>query len=150
MAFELAWWHWVVLGIVLMLGELAIPAFFIIWFGLGGVFVGLVMLLAPGLSLTVQILLWTAASVALTVLWFRVFRSDQHKTRVGQTSGSAIGEIGLLTQAVAPYEPGQVRFQKPVLGAEQWVCRADAQIAAGERVKVISVEGSYVQVAKLH
>lgn len=150
MAFELAWWHWVVLGIVLMLGELAIPAFFIIWFGLGGVFVGLVMLLAPGLSLTVQILLWTAASVALTVLWFRVFRRDHHKTHVGQTSGGAIGEIGLLTRAVAPYEPGQVRFQKPVLGAEQWACRADAQIAAGERVKVVSVEGSYVQVAKLH
>ncbi|MCB1960304.1 MAG: NfeD family protein [Rhodocyclaceae bacterium] len=150
MGFDPAWWHWVVLGIVLMLAELALPAFFIIWFGLGGILVGLVMVFAPGLSLTTQILLWTAASVALTVLWFRVFRSDHHTTRVGQASGAAIGEVGLLTHPVAPFQPGQVRFQKPVLGAEQWECRAEEAIAAGERVQVVSVQGNYVQIVKLH
>lgn len=145
-----AWWHWLVVGIVLMLAELAIPAFFVIWFGLGAVLVGLLLLVAPALSLTIQLLLWTVASVALTILWFRVFRADQHKTRIGQAGGAAIGEVGLLTSAVAPFQPGQVRFQKPVLGAEQWECRAEETIASGERVRVLSVEGSYVNVIKHH
>ena len=145
-----AWWHWLVVGIVLMLAELAIPAFFVIWFGFGAVLVGLLLLVAPALSLTIQLLLWTVASVALTILWFRVFRADQHKTRIGQAGGAAIGEVGLLTSAVAPFQPGQVRFQKPVLGAEQWECRAEETIASGERVRVLSVEGSYVNVIKHH
>ena len=99
------------------------------------------------MSLTAQVVLWTAASVAMTVLWFRVFRNDTHSTRSGQT-GSAVGEIGLLATAVAPYQPGQVRFQKPLLGAETWECRADEPIAAGERVRVLTVEGNYVLVQK--
>lgn len=137
-------------GIVLMLAELAIPAFFVIWFGLGAVLVGLLLLVTPALSLTTQVVMWTLASVALTVAWFRIFRTDQHKTRFGQAGSGAVGEIGLLTSAVAPYQPGQVRFQKPVLGAEQWECRADDAIAAGERVRVVSVEGNYVMVTKNH
>ncbi len=146
MTFAPEWWHWLVLGIVLLLLELAIPAFFIIWFGLGGVLVGLLLLVAPSISLTAQVLVWTVASVAMTVLWFRVFRTDQYKTQVGQTAGAALGEVGLLITAVAPYQPGQLRFQKPILGAEQWECRADESIAAGERVRVVSVSGSYVNV----
>jgi len=147
--FAPVWWHWVVGGIVLMLLELAVPAFFIIWFGIGAVLVGLILSVAPGLSLTTQVVLWTLASIAMTVLWFRVFRTDRHLTRSGQT-GSAVGEVGMLTMAVAPFQPGQVRFQKPVLGAEQWECRSEQEIAAGERVRVLAFEGNYVQVQKAH
>ena len=59
-----------------------------------------------------------------------------------------MGEIGLLVGAVAPFARGKVRFQRPILGSEEWVCTADAAIAAGERVKVVAVEGSYLKVSK--
>ena len=36
-----AWAYWIVGGIVLMLAELTIGAFFIFWFGLGALVVGL-------------------------------------------------------------------------------------------------------------
>ena len=144
----LEWWHWEIAGLALVLLELAVPAFFIIWFGFGAMLVGLVLLLAPGLALSAQIGVWVLASVAMTVLWFRVFKRSQHKTLVGTAAGEVIGEIGLLVSAVAPFERGKVRFQRPVLGAEEWACVAESPIAAGERVRVVSVEGSYVKVAK--
>ena len=144
----LEWWHWEIAGIALVLLELAVPAFFVIWFGFGAMLVGLVLLLAPGLALSAQIGVWVLASVAMTVLWFRVFKRSQHKTLVGTAAGEVIGEIGLLVSAVAPFERGKVRFQRPVLGAEEWACVAESAIAAGERVRVVSVEGSYVKVAK--
>ena len=144
----LEWWHWEIAGLALVLLELAVPAFFIIWFGFGAMLVGLVLLLAPGLRLSAQIGVWVLASVAMTVLWFRVFKRSQHKTLVGTAAGEVIGEIGLLVSAVAPFERGKVRFQRPVLGAEEWACVAESAIAAGERVRVVSVEGSYVKVAK--
>ena len=142
------WWVWIVGGVALMLAELAVASFFVIWFGLGALLVGLLMLLMPTLSLTAQLATWTIASLAMVVLWFRVFKQNQHKTLVGTADGEVMGEIGLLVGAVAPFARGKVRFQRPILGSEEWVCTADAAIAAGERVKVVAVEGSYLKVSK--
>ncbi|GAB3485218.1 NfeD family protein [Azotobacter salinestris] len=142
------WWHWVVGGIVLILLELAIPAFFVIWFGLGALLVAGVLLLAGDLSLTAQLLVWTLSSLAMAALWFGVFRPGRQTTRIGTATGEAIGEVGLLVAAVAPFERGRVRFQKPILGAEEWACLAESAIPAGERVRVVSIEGSYVKVAR--
>lgn len=146
---NLEWWHWVVGGIALILAELAIPAFFIIWFGLGALLVGLFTLVAPEMSTNAQLSLWAVASVAMVILWFRIFKPGYYKTRIGTAGGEAIGEIGLLVGAVAPFEKGRVRFQRPVLGAEEWACLAEAAIPAGERVKVVAIEGSFLKVAKV-
>jgi len=108
----------------------------------------MVLFLAPGLSLTAQLGLWTLTSLGMVVLWFKVFRPGEHKTRIGTSAGEVIGEIGLLVGAVAPFQRGKVRFQRPVLGAEEWVCLAEDNIAAGERVKVVAVEGSFLKVAR--
>jgi inner membrane protein len=141
------WWHWIVGGIALILAELVIPSFFIVWFGLGALFVGL-LALAFDLSVTAQLATWTLASLAMVVLWFRVFKQSFIKTRAGTADGEVIGEIGLLVSAVAPFERGKVRFQRPVLGADEWVCLADTAIAAGDRVRVVAVEGSFLKVSK--
>ncbi|MBS1190594.1 MAG: hypothetical protein H6R10_2386 [Rhodocyclaceae bacterium] len=146
---NLEWWQWVVGGIVLVIAELAVPAFFIIWFGLGALLVGVVMFLAPALTTTAQLSLWMVASVAMVILWFRIFKASYYKTRIGSAGGEAIGEIGLLVGAIAPFERGRVRFQRPVLGAEEWECLAETAIAAGERVKVVAIEGSFLKVAKV-
>lgn len=146
MIFE--WWMWIIGGLALVIAELAIPAFFIIWFGLGALFVGLLVLLFPGLSPTAQLAIWTLASLALVVLWFKVFKRGFHKTRIGTADGEVIGEVGLLVGAVAPFQHGKVRFQRPLLGADEWVCLADVDIAAGERVRVVAVEGSFIKVSK--
>ena len=141
------WWHWIVLGFALVIAELAVPAFFVIWFGLGALLVGLALLVVP-LGATAQVALWVAASLAMVVLWFRVFKRSQHKTLIGTAAGEVIGEVGLLVSAVAPFQRGKVRFQRPLLGAEEWVCMAETAITAGERVRVVSVEGSFIKVAK--
>ena len=148
---ELAWWHWMVLGLGLGLLELVVPAFFIIWFGLGALLVGVTLLVIPNMAFSAQILLWTAASVAMTVLWFKVLRKDAGKTRSGQAD-EALGEIGVLVRAVEPLgvesARGEVRFQKPVMGSDVWPCLADQAIAAGERVRVLAVDGQILKVGK--
>ncbi|WP_341743734.1 NfeD family protein [Azonexus hydrophilus] len=142
------WWHWIVGGVMLTLAELAIPAFYIIWFGLGALLVGVIVLLAPGLSGTAQISLWIIASLAMTVLWFRVFRQGFERTRSGTAAGEVIGETGLLVAAIEPFAKGRVRFQRPLLGSDEWVCLADESITAGERVRVVAVEGSFLKVTR--
>ena len=142
------WWHWAVAGIVLILAELAVPAFVLVWFGLGALLVALLTAVVE-IGLTAQLATWLAASLVLIVLWFRVFRPESHKTRIGTADAEVIGEVGLLARDVAPFEKGEVRFQKPLLGADSWTCIADEAIKAGERVKVVTVEGSFLKVAKV-
>ncbi len=145
---EFLWWHWAVAGIVLMLLELAVPAFVLIWFGLGALLVALPVAVLPDFGLTGQLSLWLLISMALVALWFRVFKPNVHKTRIGMSGPALIGEIGLLVREVAPYTRGEVRFQKPLLGTDVWPCIADETLAAGERVRVLAVEGSILKVGK--
>lgn len=143
------WWHWAVAGIALILAELAVPAFVLIWFGLGGLLVALILALHADIALTAQLAIWLIASVVMVALWFRVFKPGQHKTRIGSADAEVIGEVGLLSRPVAPFEKGEVRFQKPLLGTDVWPCIADETIEAGQRVKVLAVEGSFLKIGKV-
>ncbi len=145
---ELLWWHWVVLGVVLTLLELAVPAFVLVWFGAGAIIVGIAVLAFPQLSFAWQGIAWIACSVAFIWLWFKVFKSGFHKTRAGMSKGQWIGEVGIVIRDIRPFEKGQIRFQKPVLGDEVWESIAEVEIKAGERIKVLDVEGNILKVGR--
>ena len=146
---EMEWWQWAVAGIVLVLAELAVPAFVLIWFGLGALLVALVVAVLPQMGMTAQLAVWLVISVSLVGLWFKMFKPNIHKTHVGMSDYNLVGEVGLLTREVAPFQNGEVRFQKPMVGADVWPCMADETIPAGARVKVLAVEGSYLKVGKI-
>lgn len=139
------WWHWMVLGLCLAMAELAVPAFFIVWFGLGAIAVGLILLALPALSLSTQILLWAGLSTVLVIFWFRYLK-PRTVTAIGTSSAQVIGEVGVLVSDLCPDTRGQVRFQKPVLGSDVWECYADNRIKAGERVRIVTVAGNFIKV----
>jgi inner membrane protein len=145
----LEWWHWLVAAVALAIVELAIPAFVLIWFALGALLVALVTLVLPAFSLTGQLVVWLIASVGMVYWWFKIFKPGHRKTLIGTADANLVGEIGLLARAVAPFEKGEVRFQKPLLGVDTWPCIADSAIAAGERVKIVAVEGSMLKVDRI-
>lgn len=142
------WWHWIVAGLILTMAELALTTFFIVWFGLGALVVGLVLVVLPSLSMTTQFVMWALASISFTIAWFKIFRPNRLTSRVG-TADAVLGEVGMLIQPVAPFKRGQVRFQKPILGSEVWECGSEEEIASGERVRVCKVEGRALLVEKL-
>lgn len=146
---DLLWWHWAVLGFGFILAELALPAFVLVWFGLGGFVVMAAMLLVSSLTLTAQLLIWALSSLAMMVLWFRVFKRTAHKILIGQSSASLVGEVGMIAETVAPFKAGKVRFQKPMVGFDMWSCTADEEIKPGTRVRVERVEGNGVVVKRI-
>jgi len=144
----LEWYHWAILGVVLVCTELLVPAFVLVWFGLGALVVAALVALWPDASFIVQLLLWIAASVALVLLWFKVFKPYQHKINSGRSSAEAVGEVGLLISDIEPFGKAKARFQTPLLGSDVWECVSDEKIVAGSRVKVLSVDGSLLKIAK--
>lgn len=145
---QLLWWHWMVLGFALVLLELAVPTFFLVWFGVGAIIVGIALVAFPALSFTWQVLAWLACSVVFVILWFKIFKPGLHKTRAGMAKGAAIGEVGLVTRDIRPLGKGEVRFQKPLLGSDVWESIADEEIKSGERARVLDVEGNTLKVGK--
>ena len=139
------WWHWMVLGLCLAMTELAVPAFFIIWFGIGAIGVGIALLITPTLAVATQMLIWAGLSSILVVFWFRYLK-PKTRTAVGTSAANVTGEIGILVSDLGPNSRGHVRFQKPVLGSDNWECYADTKIKAGERVRLVVVEGNFIKV----
>ena len=139
------WWYWIVLGLCLVMSELVVPAFFVIWFGIGALLVCVSLLVMPMLGMAVQLMLWAGLSTLLVIFWFRYLK-PKTVSLAGSSSAQAIGEVGLLVSDLCPDSRGQVRFQKPVLGSDLWECYAETPIKAGERVRVVKIEGHFIKV----
>ena len=149
MEFELLYWHWLILGMVLVAGEIFIPSFTIFWFGLGAIVVGLVMTVVE-LSFTAQILIWTISSVAFTVLWFKYFKPKMtDRTTAGSSRDAAIGEAGQVIKAPTEHSRGQVRFTTPVLGEDEWDFICVDSVSIGDRVFIKEIAGNTLIVVKL-
>jgi len=146
MTFE--WYHWAVLGVVLVLTELMIPTLVLVWFGLGALIVAGLLSLSPETGFITQLLIWAFSSIAFVLLWFKVFKRFQHKTAAGRSSAEIVGEVGLLVSDIEPFGRAKVRFQTPIVGSDIWECISDEKIKAGSRVRVVSVDGNILKIAQ--
>ena len=118
MDIQMLYWHWLVLGLLLVVGEIFIPSFTILWFGLGALVVGLVELLIP-MSLSVQILLWTVSSVVFTLVWFKSIKVKMAQGNRGEDArNDAIGASGLVTKLPTQSTQGRMRFSTPVMDSD--------------------------------
>lgn len=145
----LAYWHWLVLGMILMGLEIFVPTFTILWFGIGAVAVGLVLLAVPGLGLALQILLWVVLSALCTFVWFRYLkRMAPDRTKAGLSIEAIIGETGMVITVPAEHRRGTLRFSRPLLGAEEWQFMCDQAVAVGDRVVVQNVSGNTLVVGR--
>jgi inner membrane protein len=142
-------WHWLVFGMILILFELVVPSFTIIWFGCGAVVVAGMAWFIPGLTVSFQLFFWAIASIFFTAIWFIVFKPRMtDKTKAGISLEAALGESGLVVRLPQANVRGVVKFTTPLLGAEEWQFISDEKVALGDRVTVIDVSGNTLIVQK--
>ncbi|MVF10792.1 NfeD family protein [Ketobacter sp. MCCC 1A13808] len=150
MELELLYWHWVVFGVVLMLGEIAITTFFILWFGVAAILMGGLLFLLPGLSVNWQIFIWTLLSAALALLWFRFLKPlSIDKTKAGMSREAIVGEVGQVISVPTKERRGRLRFPAPILGSDEWIIISQDSLAEGDRVRVKDVSGNSLVVEKM-
>jgi membrane protein implicated in regulation of membrane protease activity len=143
------YWHWLTLGLILVLAEMFIPSFTIFWFGLGALLVGLLLWIAPDLPLSWQIFTWAIASGLFTFLWFRFLKPRMtDRTKAGMSREAVLGECGQVIAAPREGRRGTVRFTTPLLGADEWPFICEQEVAVGDRVLVKEVSGNTLIVAK--
>ena len=150
MEFELLYWHWIIFGIVLMLSEIFLTVFVILWFGAAAVVVGVLLYIIPGIPVTWQILLWTILSTLLAWGWFKYLKPLAiDKTKAGLSREAIVGEIGQVLSAPNGDVRGKMRFPAPVLGADEWLIISQENLSVGDRVSVVDFSGNSLIVKKV-
>lgn len=142
-------WHWLVFGVILIIAEMFIPTFFMLWFGTAAIIMALLSWLMD-LSLTVSVLMWLVVSVLFCALWFRFIQPRiKNRTKAGLGGAAIIGEIGMIIEPTDGTH-GKIRFNVPQLGASEWVCRThdDDVLVVGERAVVRRIVGNELFVGR--
>jgi membrane protein implicated in regulation of membrane protease activity len=132
------WWMWVVGGLALTVLEVATPSgFFIIFFGLGALTVGVL----AGLSIVevwwMQWLLFTVLSVVYLLLFRGRLQSRFQMPPTGKMD-QIVGVLAVAQVRILPGEVGRVE----VRGAA-WSARntSASPLETGQRCRVASMEG---------
>ena len=127
-------WLWLYAGAFLMLAEVLAPGFVIFFFGLAAATVGLV-LFAADLSATVQVVLFSAFSVAYLVGLRRLMKAlFMGATEESQAVESAFaGRLGCVVEAIRPGAPGRV-----LVGDAEWTAAAAESLEPGAAVRVVA------------
>jgi inner membrane protein len=143
MTITILWYYWLIAGMLLLLGEMLLPSFTLLWFGLAAILTGLLLLVMPDLGLSLQLLFWALASIVFTVLWFKLFKPTMtDKTKAGISKEAVTGETGIVIRAPHDEIRGIVRFSLPLLGADEWEFICGQECHVGDRVEVVDVSGN--------
>ncbi|MPW64478.1 NfeD family protein [Moraxella catarrhalis] len=137
-------WHWAVIGMLLMIGELFIPSFAMLWFGVAALVTALLLWAVP-MGLLSQVVIWLGLSIVVCILWFRLIQPRiKTRTKAGLGGSVIVGEIGMIVSPVLTNGLGVVRFSVPKVGAAEWACRTldGRPIEVGTRVIVTAVMGN--------
>ncbi len=139
---QLVYWHWWVLGIILLILEIFSPAAFFMWIGFAAGVVGLVKLVIPSLIWEQQFLLFAALSVLAVVLgrsWFKRQPIETDHPDLNLRGAELIGQTYEVVQAITN---GAGRIK---VGETTWkVAGPDA--AVGDKVRVINIDSAVLQV----
>ncbi len=131
-------WHWWVLGVVLMLLEIAVPGVFFFWGGLAALGVGMLLWAAPGLGWEWQ-LLWFAvflvASVSFWRLWWRRHPPETDQPLLNRRGAQYVGREVHLTRPIRDGF-GETRIDDTV-----WRV-SGPDLPGGARVRIVGVEGN--------
>ena len=132
------WWLWIAGGLALIVAELATPSgFFIIFFGLGALTIGLLAGIEAVTRVWVQ---WLLFSI-LSVLYLVVFRGRlQAKMQIPPPPNvdSLVGVLAVVQERLLPGVVGKVEVR-----GSMWSARntSDVTLDAGQRARVAAVDG---------
>lgn len=125
---------WFVIGLVLLLAELAVPGLIVIFFGVGAWITALCCLVLD-ISFNTQLLIFMGTSIASLLLLRRSLQKSWWKTGspAKEMAAQFVGRTCSVTEAIAPGpEGGKVRFN-----GTTWKAKAQVPVSAGQTVKII-------------
>lgn len=135
-------WMWWIAGGIMMVLEILLPGFFLLWLGLGALGTGLLAWLIPALSFQLQMVIFAVLSVVLVGIFRGMYLKQLNPPtaeRLNDRTEALLGKLCTVTQTIGHGE-GQVK-----VGDSVWKATGP-DVQAGTTVRVIGVEGNTLEV----
>jgi inner membrane protein len=139
-------WLWLIGGVVLLIAELLAPGYFLMFIGAAAVGTGLLTLAIP-LATAAQLGIFAV----LAILIARVGGRRAYATRYDHSSDPLLNNPAarLLGRVVVVTEPVDKNGGRVRVGDGEWSARG-GPAAAGDRVRIVDVEGNCLKVEAEH
>lgn len=142
----ISFWHWVALGIVLVIMDVAFGAnFILLWSGLAAFAVGIILWFVPSLAWQWQFILFGVGVMLSLVVWRKYIKS------MPSTS-----DAPHLNRRAQQYVGREFKLESPIEQGRGWVHVDDSRwrvegedLPAGTRVRVIEATGVVLRVEKV-
>jgi membrane protein implicated in regulation of membrane protease activity len=134
----MAWWHWLVIGLVLVALEMAASGgFYVVFFGIAAIAIGGLHLFGLAGPVWWQFLLFSVLSVASLLLFRRPVLHWLERGRPGGEVDSLVGETAIPLERIEVGAVGRAELRGSV-----WSARNvdQAPLAGGQRCTVAAVE----------
>lgn len=142
----IAWWHWIIIGIVVMIFEMVSFTFIFLAFGIAFIFVGIIDFFFAT-DINTELIIWITLSTAFIIIWYMFFRTKLI-SHAGQSS-NMLDTMGRVEAEIKAYERGKVMFDIPVLGSKRWSASAKENIKEGARIRILEVKGQLLMVEEV-
>ncbi len=140
---QILYWHWIVLGLLLVILEMLLPGFVLIWFGVGALLVGSLLYVIPEMSWQWQLLVFSIFSLTSVFAW-RIWSKnnltdDPESDILNQRGRALIGRETLLIESIVN---GVGRIQ-----VDDTFWRVNGKdLEKGKLIRVVDVEGATLKV----
>ncbi len=140
--FKILFWYWWALSAVLLVCEMLLPGVVFLFIAIGAAAAGLLLLVASGTSIELQLAMFAIVSVASAVALRPYLKRLQ--TRTAEPSLNARGEalVGRVFVLDQPILAGRGRVK---LGDGSWIVTGPDMVA-GAKVRVAAVDGTELKV----
>lgn len=142
--FQIEFWHWMALGVVLAAVETIVPGAFFLWLGIAAIATGLVKLVAPAMGWEGQLIVFAVCAVVSTVVWLMIWRRRPIDTDRPELNLRGEQMIGRLVTLDEPMVNGEGSAK---IGDTLWKVRGN-DFLRGTRLKIIGVDGTVLLVEK--
>jgi membrane protein implicated in regulation of membrane protease activity len=132
------WLIWFLTGIVVMLAELVIPGFVIIFFGLGCLGAAVVAAIAPGaysIQLVAFLIVSLTALVTLRKMAMHIFVGRSESSGGDDTGNVSVGTRIKIEQDIEPGCEARVRYR-----GTMWTAVSEDRIPSGSEAEIVGVD----------
>jgi len=138
----IVFWYWWALAAVLLIFEMMLPGVVFLFLAIGAAVSGLILLIAPGTGLELQLFVFAIVAVVSAVLLrgpLRRLQGRSGEATLNERGQSMVGRTFVLDQ---PILNGRGRI---TLGDGSWIVTGP-DMAAGAKVRVAAVTGTELRV----
>lgn len=138
----LNFWHWLILGVVLLMLELTTGGGFLLWVATSSFCISLIAYFFPSMDWPWQLLWFSALSLVICFLWWRYLKKCTERSDEPNLNQRVEQYIGREFNLATPIHNGRGKIK---IGDSYWPVEG-GDLPVGNKVVVVAVDGVILKV----